>query len=128
MITGIQTDKAPAAIGPYSQAVRAGNLIFVSGQIPVDPAVGSITDGGISEQTHRVFQNISAILQEAGTDLSSAVKTTVFLKDMNDFQTVNSIYAEYMTGAVLPARSAVQAARLPKDVQIEVELIAVIET
>lgn len=127
MITRIETDKAPAAIGPYSQAVRAGNLIFVSGQIPIDPAVGSIVDGGISEQVHQVFRNISAILREAGTDLSSVVKTTVFLADMNDFQTVNSIYAEYMTGEILPARSAVQAARLPKDVRIEVELIAVTE-
>lgn len=127
MITRIETEKAPAAIGPYSQAVRAGNLIFVSGQIPIDPAAGSVVGGGISEQTHQVFRNISAVLQEAGTDLSSAVKTTVFLRDMNDFQTVNSIYAEYMTGEILPARSAVQAARLPKDVRIEVELIAVIE-
>lgn len=127
MITRIETDKAPAAIGPYSQAVRAGNLIFVSGQIPIDPAVGSIVDGGISEQAHQVFRNISAILREAGTDLSSVVKTTIFLADMNDFQTVNSIYAEYMTGEILPARSAVQAARLPKDVRIEVELIAVME-
>ena len=84
-------------------------------------------DGGISEQAHQVFRNISAILREAGTDLSSVVKTTVFLADMNDFQTVNSIYAEYMTGEILPARSAVQAARLPKDVRIEVELIAVTE-
>ena len=127
MITRIETDKAPAAIGPYSQAVRAGNLIFVSGQIPIDPVVGSIVDGGISEQAHQVFRNISAILREAGTDLSSVVKTTIFLADMNDFQTVNSIYAEYMTGEILPARSAVQAARLPKDVRIEVELIAVME-
>lgn len=127
MITRIETDKAPAAIGPYSQAVRAGNLIFVSGQIPIDPAVGSIVDGGISEQAHQVFRNISAILREAGTDLSSVVKTTIFLADMNDFQTVNSIYAEYMTDEILPARSAVQAARLPKDVRIEVELIAVME-
>ena len=118
MITRIETEKAPAAIGPYSQAVRAGKLIFVSGQIPIDPAAGSVVDGGISEQTHQVFRNISAVLQEAGTDLSSAVKTTVFLQDMNDFQTVNSIYAEYMTGEILPARSAVQAARLPKGVRI----------
>lgn len=126
MITRIETDKAPAAIGPYSQAVRAGNLVFVSGQIPIDPAVGSIVEGGIAEQTHQVFRNISAILQEAGADFASVAKTTVFLKDMNDFQTVNSIYAEYMKGQILPARSAVQAARLPKDVMIEVELIAAI--
>ena len=127
MLRKISTEKAPAAIGPYSQGIIVNGLLFASGQIPIDPAVGSIVDGGISEQAHQVFRNISAILREAGTDLSSVVKTTVFLADMNDFQTVNSIYAEYMTGEILPARSAVQAARLPKDVRIEVELIAVTE-
>lgn len=124
MIEKIQTSQAPAAIGPYSQAVRAGGLLFVSGQIPVDPQTGAVVAGGIEAQTHRVFRNLQAILQEAGTDFDAAVKTTVFLKDMADFQTVNEIYAQYITGTVLPARSAVQAARLPKDILIEMELIA----
>ena len=120
----IQTNQAPAAIGPYSQAVRSGSLVFVSGQIPVDPATGQVVDGGIEAQTRQVFRNLAAVLKEAGTDLTAVVKTTVFLQDMNDFQTVNAIYAESMTGAVLPARSAIQVGRLPKDVQIEIEVIA----
>ena len=120
----IQTNQAPAAIGPYSQAVRSGSLVFVSGQIPVDPATGQVVDGGIEAQTRQVFRNLAAVLKEAGTDLTALVKTTVFLQDMNDFQTVNAIYAESMTGAVLPARSAIQVGRLPKDVQIEIEVIA----
>ena len=120
----IQTNQAPAAIGPYSQAVRSGSLVFVSGQIPVDPATGQVVDGGIEAQTRQVFRNLAAVLKEAGTDLTAVVKTTVFLQDMNDFQTVNAIYAESMTGAVLPARSAIQVGRLPKDVQIEMEVIA----
>lgn len=127
MITKIQTSQAPAAIGPYSQAVSTGSLLFVSGQIPVDPTTGAVVEGGIAEQTHRVFQSLQAILHEAGTDFSSAVKLTVFLKDMNDFQTVNEIYAQYMNGAVLPARSAMQVVRLPKDILIEIELIASLE-
>ena len=120
----IQTNQAPAAIGPYSQAVRSGSLVFVSGQIPVDPATGQVVDGGIEAQTRQVFRNLAAVLKEAGTDLTAVVKTTVFLQDMNDFQTVNAMYAESMTGAVLPARSAIQVGRLPKDVQIEIEVIA----
>ena len=120
----IQTNQVPAAIGPYSQAVRSGSLVFVSGQIPVDPATGQVVDGGIEAQTRQVFCNLAAVLKEAGTDLTAVVKTTVFLQDMNDFQTVNAIYAESMTGAVLPARSAIQVGRLPKDVQIEIEVIA----
>ena len=120
----IQTNQAPAAIGPYSQAVRSGSLVFVSGQIPVDPATGQVVDGGIEAQTRQVFRNLAAVLKEAGTDLTAVVKTTVFLQDMNDFQTVNAIYAESMTGAVLPARSAIQVGRLPKDVQFEIEVIA----
>ena len=123
----IQTNQAPAAIGPYSQAVRSGSLVFVSGQIPVDPATGQVVDGGIEAQTRQVFRNLAAVLKEAGTDLTAVVKTTVFLQDMNDFQTVNAIYAESMTGAVLPARSAIQVGRLPKDVQIEIEVIAEIK-
>ena len=120
----IQTNQAPAAIGPYSQAVRSGSLVFVSGQIPVDPATGQVVDGGIDAQTRQVFRNLAGVLKDAGTDLTAVVKTTVFLQDMNDFQTVNAIYAESMTGAVLPARSAIQVGRLPKDVQIEIEVIA----
>ena len=123
----IQTNQAPAAIGPYSQAVRSGSLVFVSGQIPVDPATGQVVDGGIEAQTRQVFRNLAAVLKEAGPDLTAVVKTTVFLQDMNDFQTVNAIYAESMTGAVLPARSAIQVGRLPKDVQIEIEVIAEIK-
>ena len=123
----IQTNQAPAAIGPYSQAVRSGSLVFVSGQIPVDPATGQVVDGGIEAQTRQVFRNLAAVLKEAGTDLTAVVKTTVFLQDMNDFQTVNAIYAESMTGAVLPARSAIQVGRLPKDVQFEIEVIAEIK-
>ena len=99
-------------------------MVFVSGQIPVDPATGQVVDGGIEAQTRQVFRNLAAVLKEAGTDLTAVVKTTVFLQDMNDFQTVNAIYAESMTGAVLPARSAIQVGRLPKDVQIEIEVIA----
>lgn len=124
MIKKIQTSQAPAAIGPYSQAVCVDNLVFISGQIPVDPATGTVVVGGIEEQTHRVFQNLAAILRAAGSEFDSVVKTTVFLKDMNDFATVNGIYAQYMTGEILPARSAVQVVELPKDILIELEVIA----
>lgn len=124
MIKKIQTSQAPAAIGPYSQAVCVDNLVFISGQIPVDPATGTVVVGGIEEQTHRVFQNLAAILRAAGSEFDSVVKTTVFLKDMNDFVTVNGIYAQYMTGEILPARSAVQVVELPKDILIELEVIA----
>ncbi len=119
----ISTDKAPAAIGPYSQAVKADNLLFVSGQIPIDPASGALVEG-IEAQSHQVFRNIKAILNEAGLDFDSVVKTTVFLKDMGDFQTVNGIYAQYFNGDVLPARCAMQVGALPKNSLIEIECIA----
>ena len=121
----ISTDLAPGAIGPYSQAVRIGDVIYTSGQIPIQVGSGDIITGGIEAQTHQVFKNLSAVLEAAGTSLAHAVKATVFLKDMNDFAAVNAVYATYFpTTSILPARSAVQVARLPKDVLIEIELIA----
>jgi 2-iminobutanoate/2-iminopropanoate deaminase len=119
----IETDKSPAAIGPYSQAVRAGDLLFVSGQIPIDPATGSIVEGGIAEQTDRVLQNIAGILDAAGAGLDDLVKTTIFLADMDDFAEVNRVYAGYFRTEP-PARSTVQVARLPKDVRVEIESVA----
>ena len=119
----ISTANAPAAIGPYSQAVKAGNLLFISGQIPLDPATGEVVEGDITVQTHRVLDNVKAILTEAGADFSNVVKTTVFLKDMNDFVPMNRVYAEYYAENC-PARSAVQVGRLPKDVSVEIETIA----
>ena len=119
------TEKAPAAIGPYSQAIVAGGFLFTSGRIPIDPATGSLVEGGIQAQAHQVFRNLAAVLQEAGTSFDRVVKTTVFLADMGDFAAVNEVYAQYFSGA-FPARSAVQVARLPKDVGIEIELVALV--
>ncbi|MFA6689057.1 MAG: RidA family protein [Sphaerochaetaceae bacterium] len=121
----IATNAAPAAIGPYSQAVSAGGFVFASGQIPVDPATGVVVEGSAAEQARQVFENIKAVLLAAGSSLSQVVKATVFLKDMNDFATVNDVYATYFEECILPARSAVQVARLPKDVKVEIEVIAV---
>lgn len=118
----VSTTKAPAAIGPYSQAVSLGNLIFTSGQIPLD-ANGQLVEGGIEEQTHQVFRNLTAVLEQAGATLNDVLKATVFIKDMNQFATVNQIYASYF-GDHKPARSTVEVARLPKDVLVEIELIA----
>ena len=124
MKTVISTPNAPAAIGPYSQAIRAGSLLFVSGQIPLDPATGAlIPQDTIQDQTARVLRNLSAILEEAGATLDNVVKTTVFLKDMEDFVEMNRVYQTFFS-ADCPARSAVQAARLPKDVRVEIEAIA----
>ncbi len=122
----IATDKAPAAIGPYSQAVRAGNLVFTAGQIALDPATQQVVAGGITEQTTRVLENLKAILEAAGSSLAQVVKTTVFLKDFNDFAAMNAVYAAYLApgGAQPPARSTVEVARLPKDVLVEIEVIA----
>jgi 2-iminobutanoate/2-iminopropanoate deaminase len=122
----IATTAAPAAMGPYSQAIRSGNLIFTAGQIAIDPATGNIVAGGIAEQTARVLENLKAILEAAGSSLDRAVKTTVFLKDFNDFAAMNAAYAAYLggEGRVAPARSTVEVSRLPKDVLIEIELIA----
>ncbi len=117
------TTDAPAAIGPYSQAVRTGNLLFTSGQIALDPLSGAVVDGGIREQTHRIMQNLAAILREAGLDFSHVVKTTCFLADMNDFASFNEVYAQAF-GTHKPARSCVAVRTLPKGVLAEVELIA----
>jgi 2-iminobutanoate/2-iminopropanoate deaminase len=120
-----KTDKAPAAIGPYSQAVRAGNLLFTAGQAGVDPVTQQVVKGGITEQTTRTMENLKAILEEAGTDLAKTVKATVFLKDMNDFAAMNAVYGAYLdvNGVAPPARTTVEAARLPKDVLVEIELV-----
>ena len=122
----ISTSNAPAAIGPYSQAIKAGNLLFISGQVPLDPATGAVVEGDITVQTRRVLDNVKAILTQAGADFSNVVKTTVFLRDMNDFVPMNRVYAEYYPENC-PARSAVQVARLPKDVSVEIETIAYLE-
>jgi 2-iminobutanoate/2-iminopropanoate deaminase len=119
----VSTDSAPAAIGPYSQAVRAGALLFVSGQIPIDPATGSLVGGDIAAQTRRVFQNIGGILEAAGASLDLVVRTTVYLIDMNDFAAMNEEYARYFTSPA-PARATVQVSRLPKDARIEIDVIA----
>jgi 2-iminobutanoate/2-iminopropanoate deaminase len=121
----INTDKAPAAIGPYSQAIKLGNMLFTSGQIPLNPATGELiaTDAGAAAK--QCLENLKAILEEAGTSLSNVVKTTVFLKDMNDFVSVNEVYATYFSEK-MPARSAVQVAKLPKNSLVEIEAIALI--
>ena len=120
----INTAKAPAAIGPYSQAVQAGNLVITSGQLPLDPATGAFPEG-IEAQSRQSLNNVKAILAEAGVDMSAVVKTTVFLSDMNNFGAMNEVYKEFFAGD-FPARSAVQVARLPKDALLEVEAIALI--
>jgi 2-iminobutanoate/2-iminopropanoate deaminase len=119
----IKTDKAPAAIGPYSQAIVIGDLVFCAAQIALDPTTGNMVAGGIAEQTRRALDNVKAVLAAAGTSLGKVVKTTVFLKDMNDFAAMNQVYAEYFP-ADPPARSTVQVARLPKDALIEIEVVA----
>ena len=122
----ISTAKAPAAIGPYSQAIRTGGLLFTSGQVALDPETGAIVPGGIGEQTTRVLDNLAAVLAEAGLDMAHVVKTTVYLKNMSDFAAMNEIYATYLApeGVIPPARSTVEVARLPKDALVEIELIA----
>ncbi len=118
----IHTDNAPAAVGPYSQAVVAGGLLFTSGQLPIDPATGKMPEGPISERAHASFKNLAAIAKEAGTSLAKAVKTTVYLADIADFQAVNAVYAEYFPEP-FPARSAFQVAALPLGADIEVEAV-----
>lgn len=120
----ISTDKAPAAIGPYSQAIEAGGMVFASGQLPIDPATGAFVAGGVKEQTRQSLTNAQNILREAGVDLSHVVKTTVFLSDMANFGAMNEVYAEFFTQP-FPARSAVAVKTLPKDALVEVECIAV---
>lgn len=119
----VSTEKAPAAIGQYSQAVKVGGLLFTSGMIPIDPATNTIVEGGIEVQAERVLENVKALVEESGTSLDKVVKTVVFIKDMNDFAKVNEIYAKYFTDNY-PARSCVEVARLPKDVLMEMEVIA----
>jgi len=121
----IHTDKAPKAIGPYSQAVKAGNMLFVSGQVPFVPETMEIVEGDVKAQTAQSLKNVQAILAEAGLDFSHVVKSTVFIKDMNEFAAINEVYAEYF-GENKPARACVEVARLPKDVKVEIEVIAVI--
>ena len=123
MREAVSSSSAPEAIGPYSQAIRAGSLLFLSGQIPLDPATGEMVQGDIAAQTHRVFQNLSAILQAAGASFDNVVRTTVYLADMNDFPAMNAVYGTYFSSPA-PARATVQAARLPKDARVEIDLIA----
>lgn len=122
----VATDKAPGAVGPYSQAVRAGDFVFTAGQIPLDPITGHMVEGGIEAQARQALTNVSAVLEAAGTSLSNVVKTTVFLADMSEFQAMNGVYAEFFPDAP-PARSAVQAAALPLGARIEIETIAIIK-
>ena len=122
----VATERAPRAIGPYSQAVRSGNFLFASGQIPIDPATGEFVAGGITEQTEQVMRNVSAILEAAGADLQQVVKTTVFLADMDDFTAMNEVYGRFF-GEDPPARATVQAARLPRDARVEIEAIAILD-
>jgi 2-iminobutanoate/2-iminopropanoate deaminase len=119
----IQTDRAPAAIGPYSQAVKTNGLIFASGQIPIDPKSGQFVEGGIKEQTKQVLKNLSAVLEAAGSSLNRVVKTTVFLADMQEFGAMNEVYGEFFKEEP-PARATVEAARLPRDARVEIEAIA----
>lgn len=119
----ISTENAPGAIGPYSQAVKAGNMIFCSGQIPIDPKTGEFVSDDVAEQTEQVLRNLNAVLEAAGSSLNNVVKTTVFLADMNDFVAMNEVYARFFSENK-PARATVQAARLPKDARVEIDCIA----
>ena len=121
----ISAPEAPAAIGPYSPAIKAGNLLFISGQVPIDPASGTMIDGDITAQTDRVMRNLLALLQAAGAGFDHVVRTTVFLADMNDFAAMNTVYGNYVADPP-PARATVQVARLPKDAKVEIDLIAVL--
>jgi len=122
----IATEQAPRAIGPYSQAIRAGNLLFCSGQIPIDPSTGEFVSGGVAEQTEQVMRNLSALLSAGQSSLKQVVKTTVFLADMDDFTAMNEVYGRFF-GENPPARATVQAARLPRDARVEIEAIAIID-
>lgn len=121
----IHTNDAPATLGPYSQAIKAGNLLFVSGQVPLVPETMEVVEGDVQAQTAQSLKNLKAILAESGADFSNVVKTTVFIKDMNEFGAINEVYAEYF-GENKPARACVEVARLPKDVKVEIEVIAVL--
>lgn len=124
--TPVSTEKAPAAIGPYSQGIRTGNLLFTAGQIALDPATGQLVSGGIDEQTTRLLENLKAIVEAAGGSLSKVIKTTVYLKNFDDFAAMNAIYARYLApeGTPAPARTTIEASRLPKDALVEIELVA----
>jgi len=122
----ISTENAPGAIGPYSQAVKVGNMVFLSGQIPIDPNTGEFVSEDVGEQTKQVFRNLSAVLEASGADLDSVVKTTVFLADMNDFGAMNEVYADCF-GKNKPARATVEAAKLPMEAKVEIECIAIVE-
>ncbi|HEU4712981.1 MAG TPA: RidA family protein [Pyrinomonadaceae bacterium] len=122
----VKTSNAPAALGPYSQAIKVGEFVFTSGQVAIDPETGEFIGGGIVEQTERVLKNVAAVLEAAGSSLDQVVKTLVFLADMNDFAAMNEVYGKFFTGAP-PARSTVQAARLPKDARVEIEAVALVK-
>lgn len=121
----VTTDQAPGAIGPYSQAVKANGMVFCSGQIPIDPRTGEFVSGGVAEQTQQVLENLSAVLEAAGSSIEKVVKTTVFLADMNDFAEMNEVYGRFFD-TNKPARATVQAARLPRDARVEIECIALL--
>lgn len=121
----VSTDKAPGAIGPYSQAIKTGSMLFCSGQIPIDPVTGEFVSNEITEQTEQVLKNLSAVLEAGGSSLSNVVKTTVFLADMSDFAAMNEVYGKYFSENK-PARATVQAARLPRDAKVEIDCIAVV--
>ena len=123
MLSAVSTAAAPPALGPYSQAIRAGQFLFVSGQVPIDPKTGSLVDGSIADQASRAFENIGAILAAAGASFQHVVRTTVYLADLGDFAAMNEVYATFFTPPQ-PARSTIQAARLPRDARIEVDVIA----
>jgi 2-iminobutanoate/2-iminopropanoate deaminase len=122
----VSTDRAPAAIGPYAQANRVGDMLYTSGQIPLDPATGELVRGGIEEQAERALENLKAVVEAGGGSMDGVIKTTVFLKDMNDFAKMNEVYARYFTGGALPSRSAVAVAALPRGALVEIEAIALI--
>lgn len=126
MRTPVKTEQAPGAIGPYSQAIKAGGFVFVSGQIPIDPSTGQFVAGGVAEQTEQVLKNLSAVLEASGTSLARVVKTTVFLADMSDFAAMNEVYGRFFTNEP-PARATVAAAGLPRDARVEIELVALLE-
>lgn len=125
--TPVNTTQAPAAIGPYNQAIRCGQFVYTSGQIPLDPASGEIVGKDVTEQTHRVLQNLQAVLESAGASLNSVIKTTVFLASMSDFQAMNAVYGDYFKG-VKPARSAIAVAELPRKSLVEIECVALVES
>lgn len=125
MRVAIETPSAPKAIGPYSQAIRAGNMVFVSGQIPIDPATGELVRGSIEDETDRVMKNLAAILEAAGTHFAQVARATIYLTDLGHFAAVNGVYARYFSGDP-PARATVEVSRLPKDARVEIDLVAVL--